>query len=131
MGTHCRHRLCSSRHVEITFVTLHWRTFANVGGADMKEHFVIDPLISKRQQLMLATQLCRMVLKVRYFSSFSLLITLHVYLSFLIRTQSSPYRPTHTQLPSHPCSLGWNARATRFPAPSTANHPLHRNKTQT
>lgn len=32
---------------------------------DMKEHFVIDPLISKRQQLLLATQLCRMVLKVR------------------------------------------------------------------
>lgn len=31
---------------------------------DMKEHFVIDPLISKRQQLLLATQLCRMVLKV-------------------------------------------------------------------
>jgi hypothetical protein len=36
--------------------------------ADMKEHFVIDPLISKRQQLLLATQLCRMVLKVRYAS---------------------------------------------------------------
>ncbi|KAF2713952.1 hypothetical protein K504DRAFT_151407 [Pleomassaria siparia CBS 279.74] len=34
------------------------------GSNDMKEHFVIDPLISKRQQLMLATQLCRMVLKV-------------------------------------------------------------------
>jgi hypothetical protein len=33
---------------------------------DMKEHFVIDPLISKRQQLLLATQLCRMVLKVCY-----------------------------------------------------------------
>jgi len=30
----------------------------------MREHFVIDPLISKRSQLMLATQLCRMVLKV-------------------------------------------------------------------
>jgi T-complex protein 1 subunit epsilon len=30
----------------------------------MKEKFVIDPLISKRQQLLLATQLCRMVLKV-------------------------------------------------------------------
>jgi T-complex protein 1 subunit epsilon len=30
----------------------------------MKKHFVIDPLISKRQQLLLATQLCRMVLKV-------------------------------------------------------------------
>lgn len=30
----------------------------------MKEHFIIDPLISKRQQLLLATQLCRMVLKV-------------------------------------------------------------------
>ncbi|MCJ1291311.1 T-complex protein 1 subunit epsilon [Xylographa carneopallida] len=34
------------------------------GSNDMKEHFVIDPLIGKRQQLMLATQLCRMVLKV-------------------------------------------------------------------
>lgn len=30
----------------------------------MKEHFIIDPLIGKRQQLLLATQLCRMVLKV-------------------------------------------------------------------
>ena len=30
----------------------------------MREHFVIDPLIGKRQQLMLATQLTRMVLKV-------------------------------------------------------------------
>lgn len=29
----------------------------------MREHFAIDPLISKRQQLLLATQLCRMVLK--------------------------------------------------------------------
>ena len=34
------------------------------GGNDMREHFVIDPLIGKRQQLLLATQLCRMVLKV-------------------------------------------------------------------
>ena len=32
--------------------------------ADMRDHFVIDPLIGKRQQLLLATQLCRMVLKV-------------------------------------------------------------------
>lgn len=31
---------------------------------DMRENFVIDPLIGKRQQLLLATQLCRMVLKV-------------------------------------------------------------------
>lgn len=30
----------------------------------MREHFVIDPLIGKRQQLLLATQLCRMVLKI-------------------------------------------------------------------
>ena len=30
----------------------------------MREYFVIDPLIGKRQQLLLATQLCRMVLKV-------------------------------------------------------------------
>ena len=41
------------------------RIMTNVASADMKEHFVIDPLISKRQQLLLATQLCRMVLKVR------------------------------------------------------------------
>ena len=34
------------------------------GNNDMKEAFVIDPLIGKRQQLQLATQLCRMVLKV-------------------------------------------------------------------
>jgi len=34
------------------------------GSNNMKEAFVIDPLIGKRQQLMLATQLCRMVLKV-------------------------------------------------------------------
>ncbi|MCJ1425898.1 T-complex protein 1 subunit epsilon [Sticta canariensis] len=33
------------------------------GSNDMREHFVIDPLIGKRQQLLLATQLCRMVLK--------------------------------------------------------------------
>jgi len=31
---------------------------------DMRDLFVIDPLIGKRQQLLLATQLCRMVLKV-------------------------------------------------------------------
>ncbi|KAL6902687.1 T-complex protein 1 [Trichoderma evansii] len=34
------------------------------GDNDMKAAFVIDPLISKKQQLQLATQLCRMVLKV-------------------------------------------------------------------
>lgn len=36
----------------------------NKGSNDMKEAFVIDPLIGKKQQLMLATQLCRMVLKI-------------------------------------------------------------------
>ncbi|CAI7640243.1 unnamed protein product [Penicillium discolor] len=34
------------------------------GTNDMREHFAIDPLIGKRQQLLLATQLCRMVLKI-------------------------------------------------------------------
>lgn len=34
------------------------------GTNNMKDNFVIDPLISKRQQLLLATQLCRMVLKI-------------------------------------------------------------------
>lgn len=41
--------------------------FANIISLDMKEHFAIDPLIGKRQQLLLATQLCRMVLKVCYY----------------------------------------------------------------
>jgi hypothetical protein len=40
----------------------------------MKEHFVIDPLISKRQQLLLATQLCRMVLKVCIESLFCIVV---------------------------------------------------------
>lgn len=34
------------------------------GDNDMKAAFVIDPLISKKQQLQLATQLCRMILKI-------------------------------------------------------------------
>ncbi|KAL4785236.1 chaperonin Cpn60/TCP-1 family [Aspergillus varians] len=34
------------------------------GNNDMREHFAIDPLIGKRQQLLLATQLSRMVLKI-------------------------------------------------------------------
>ncbi|CAN6609955.1 T-complex protein 1 subunit epsilon [Trichomonascus vanleenenianus] len=36
----------------------------NTGTNDMRENFVIDPLIGKRQQLLLATQLCRMILKI-------------------------------------------------------------------
>lgn len=40
----------------------------------MREHFAIDPLIGKRQQLLLATQLCRMVLKVLF--TFTLSVTL-------------------------------------------------------
>lgn len=35
-----------------------------VGTNDMRDIFVTDPLIGKRQQLMLATQLCRLVLKI-------------------------------------------------------------------
>lgn len=34
------------------------------GDNNMRDAFVIDPLIGKKQQLQLATQLCRMVLKV-------------------------------------------------------------------
>src|ERR1700722_11509543 len=45
--------------------------------ADMRENFVLDPLIGKRQQFLLATQLCRMVLKVNDGNlSFSLELTL-------------------------------------------------------
>lgn len=36
----------------------------NAGTNDMKELFVIDPLIGKKQQLLLATQLSRMILKI-------------------------------------------------------------------
>jgi hypothetical protein len=95
----------------------------------MKEHFVIDPLISKRQQLMLATQLCRMVLKVRYLSSFSLLIISHMYLSFLIPTPIS-------SLSSHPMPNHYHThRSLLFaqgqpfsllPTSSTASHLLHK-----
>ncbi|KAK5100212.1 T-complex protein 1 subunit epsilon [Lithohypha guttulata] len=34
------------------------------GSNDMREHFVIDPLIGKKQQLLLATQLTRLILKI-------------------------------------------------------------------
>ncbi|CCE63836.1 hypothetical protein TPHA_0F03560 [Tetrapisispora phaffii CBS 4417] len=34
------------------------------GTNDMKELFVIDPFIGKKQQILLATQLCRMILKI-------------------------------------------------------------------
>jgi T-complex protein 1 subunit epsilon len=34
------------------------------GSSDMRDHFVIESLISKRSQLLLATQLCRMLLKI-------------------------------------------------------------------
>ncbi|AMD21579.1 HFL277Cp [Eremothecium sinecaudum] len=34
------------------------------GTTDMKELFVIDPLIGKKQQILLATELCRMILKI-------------------------------------------------------------------
>lgn len=127
MKTHRRHRLRSSKHVEITLATLHRWIFANVGVADMKEHFVIDPLISKRQQLMLATQLCRMVLKVRYLFASSLLITLHMYPSFLISTPIS-------SLSSHPMpnhyhthrSLRTRVTLSPLPVPSTASHLLHK-----
>jgi T-complex protein 1 subunit epsilon len=43
---------------------------ANLILKDMREHFAIDPLIGKRQQLLLATQLCRMVLKVLWTDPF-------------------------------------------------------------
>lgn len=38
--------------------------FQNLICVDMRDNFVLDPLIGKRQQFLLATQLCRMVLKV-------------------------------------------------------------------
>jgi hypothetical protein len=83
----------SSRAVAVTT-----RPCANVA-ADMREHFVIDPLISKRQQLLLATQLCRMVLKVRLLPRL---------IRVLIRLDHAPpcvivVRPP--LVPSFPCAL--------------------------
>lgn len=34
------------------------------GSNDMKDLFIVDPLIGKKQQILLATQLCRMILKI-------------------------------------------------------------------
>lgn len=68
----------------------------------MKEHFVIDPLISKRQQLLLATQLCRMVLKVRfqYLRRFVTMVSKHTALSVLIATPC----PLSLPIPSLPAA---------------------------
>lgn len=35
-----------------------------LGTNDMRESFVVDPYVGKRQQILLATQLCRMILKI-------------------------------------------------------------------
>jgi T-complex protein 1 subunit epsilon len=48
-----------------TYISQHnTKQLLTTSTTDMKSAFVIDPLISKRQQLLLATQLCRMVLKI-------------------------------------------------------------------
>lgn len=68
----------------------------------MKEHFVIDPLISKRQQLMLATQLCRMVLKVRHL--FSLIYSLPHFLIPTFPRSGNPHSP-YSLLSHYPISI--------------------------
>jgi hypothetical protein len=72
--------------------------------ADMKEHFVIDPLISKRQQLLLATQLCRMVLKVRIVTFLPCFVT---YRHLLHRTPLgvTPFPAIPSASPFRPCYL--------------------------
>jgi hypothetical protein len=102
----------------------------------MKEHFVIDPLISKRQQLMLATQLCRMVLKVRYLTPQFLLIISHMYLSLLILILQShpiPVISPHTRSPSHPLLPCFPAQGCPLPRSSAQALPVSRytKKTQT
>lgn len=64
----------------------------------MREHFVIDPLISKRQQLLLATQLCRMVLKVR---SFWFSISFAPYLAFALPRCIAPVWLSTLCKPAH------------------------------
>jgi hypothetical protein len=60
---------------------------------DMREHFVIDPLISKRQQLLLATQLCRMVLKVRFLHLYYQLSHIPSFHDISLMLCSQPHRP--------------------------------------
>jgi hypothetical protein len=47
--------------IKAPMVCCHVAPFLTV---DMRDLFVLDPLIGKRQQFLLATQLCRMILKV-------------------------------------------------------------------
>lgn len=75
---------------------------------DMRQHFVIDPLISKRQQLLLATQLCRMVLKVctiylsLYYSAyFSIRDRLLYMMLCLPRLSGQPQSSTKKTTPEH------------------------------
>lgn len=46
--------MCSSGYLTATWFV----------SADMKKQFVVDPLISKKQQLLLACQLVRQILKI-------------------------------------------------------------------
>jgi hypothetical protein len=80
--------------LELLGFVLTWRS------ADMKEHFVIDPLVSKRQQLLLATQLCRMVLKVCFEFLYCIVI---VYYAHPCPIPSIPHSPYHHPSLSTPC----------------------------
>jgi hypothetical protein len=108
---HC----CSQRHGPHWWLD-HYKNRANVAFfADMKEHFVIDPLISKRQQLLLATQLCRMVLKVRIEKFLSGFRTVFWSLSFVVLHRHpwccTPFPaipssfPSRIVLPRFPCCI--------------------------
>lgn len=44
--------------VRMVSMLFSWRSKNTYFGADMKKQFVYDPLISKRQQYLLATQVC-------------------------------------------------------------------------
>ena len=82
---------------------------------------MIDPLISKRQQLLLATQLCRMVLKVRYRSFLSCFISRRT----VFITRGSPARSVSPTIPQqrHGCTALPQSLTVRIPRGSgSASH---------
>lgn len=64
LGVDCMQTGTNSKFLTVSTSCILFYSMLTPNPSDMKDNFVIDPLISKRQQLLLATQLCRMVLKI-------------------------------------------------------------------
>lgn len=115
LGVESQTRISTSPRIQSEY----WK-LANSPRTDMREHFVIDPLISKRQQLLLATQLCRMVLKVRL-PCFHPYLPLHPVATELAISISSLYHtPQRQEGRSRDLHSMRSSHVLRIPAPSHA-----------